>query len=115
MVKPDDFAWKPIALIAVAFLAWSTPASRSSSQADALAGRTKLECLSAAAHDPKSAGTPMVVISAFCQCSAVAIVRSLTPVEISLALTNGGEIVPDEKVEAAAELCVDTVGKAQQR
>jgi hypothetical protein len=36
----------------------------------------------------------MAVISAFCQCSAVAIVRSLTPVEISLALTNGGEIVP---------------------
>ena len=74
-----------------------------------------LKCLSAAAHDPKSAGTPMAVISTFCQCSAVAIVRLLTPVEIFLAVTNGGKTVPDEKVQAAAELCVDTVRKAQQR
>src|SRR5215469_16617361 len=100
MVKPDDFAWKPIALIAAAFLTWSTPTSRAGSRADALIQRTKLECLEAAAHDPKSSGTPMAVISAFCQCSAVAIVRSLTPVEISLALTNGGNTVPDEKVQA---------------
>jgi hypothetical protein len=57
----------------------------------------------------------MAVISAFCQCSAVAIVRSLTHAEISLALTNGDSTVPDEKVQAAAELCADAVRKAQQR
>ena len=106
---------KPIALIAAAFLTWSAPTSRAGGQADALIQRTKLECLEAAANDPKHAGHPIAVMSAFCPCVAVAIVRSLTPAEISLALTNGGSAVPDEKVQAAAELCVDAVRKAQQR
>ena len=115
MVKPDDFAWKPIALIAAAFLTWSAPASRAGSQADALIQRTEIECLEAAANDPKYAGYPMAVMSAFCPCVAVAVVRSLTPAEISLALKNGGSNVSDEKAQAAADLCADAVRKAQQR
>ena len=71
MVKPDDFAWKPIALIAAAFLTWSAPASRADSHADALIQRTEIECLEAAANDPKYAGYPMAVMSAFYPCVAV--------------------------------------------
>jgi hypothetical protein len=55
------------------------------------------------------------VMSAFCPCVAVAIVRSLTPAEISLALKNGGSNVTDEKAQAAADLCADAFRKAQQR
>ena len=115
MVKPDDFAWKPIALIAAAFLTWSAPASRTGSQADALIKRTEIECLEAAANAPNYAGHPMAVMSAFCPCVAVAIVGSLTAAEISLALKNGGSNVSDERVQAAADLCADAVRKAQQR
>jgi hypothetical protein len=64
MVKPDDFAWKPIALIAAVFLTWSAPASRAGSQADALIQRTEIECLEAAANPPNYAGHPMAVMSA---------------------------------------------------
>jgi hypothetical protein len=52
---------KPIALIAAAFLTWSAPTSRAGSQADALIQRTKVECLEAAANDPKYAGHSMAV------------------------------------------------------
>jgi hypothetical protein len=106
---------KPIAVIAAAFLTWSAATSRAGSQADALMQRTKVECLEAAANAPKYAGHQMAVMSAFCPCVAVAIVRSLTPAEISLALKNGGSNVTDEKAQAAADLRADAVRKAQQR
>jgi hypothetical protein len=86
---------KPIAVIAAAFLTWSAATSRAGSQADALIQRTKVECLEAAANAPKYAGHQMAVMSAFCPCMAVAIVRSLTPAEISLALKNGGSNVTE--------------------
>jgi hypothetical protein len=86
---------KPIAVIAAAFLTWSAATSRAGRQADALIQRTKVECLEAAANDPKYAGHQMAVMSAFCPCVAVAIVRSLTPAEISLALKNGGSNVTE--------------------